>query len=230
MNESVAGAARSSGPVNGDNLTGFAGYSRVTLMIYLGATLLGVIPTTMTMLAAMQILSYEFMFITAGISGLLGFASMLLFVAAMIGILLWLHRARQNLVDAGLEELRYSPGWSVGSFFVPFVNFVVPFLSMRELYNRSHGEIPELAQSSVSSVASWWTCHVVGSLVLIWTSFVLFVELVPGIFWTTPPAANAVLSLFGSLLMAGSAWFLFKIIGSITEAQRSMLHVSDTFA
>lgn len=230
MNELAQAAARPTATGGGDNLTSLAGFARISLFIYLAVAVLVLIPQLVTLLAFMEAIPMELAILGAGFAGLLSVLAMALFALAAIAILIWLYRARQNLVEAGLEELRYSPGWSVASFFVPIANLFVPFLTMRELYNRSHGEIPELAQSSVSSVASWWSCHVTGSLVMLWLMVVAGIALVPGIYWTTPPTANAVLSLFGGALMAGSAWFMAKIIGSITQAQKSMLHVSETFA
>jgi hypothetical protein len=54
--------------------------------------------------------------------GILQFA--LLVVTAVV-FLLWFHRAARNLPALGVLEER-TPAWSVGSWFVPFVNFVVP--------------------------------------------------------------------------------------------------------
>src|SRR5262245_55917536 len=61
----------------------------------------------------------------------------LFLLIATVPVIGWIYRAHANLHEAGLDELRYSPGWSVGSFFVPLINLVIPFRAMRELHNRS---------------------------------------------------------------------------------------------
>jgi hypothetical protein len=40
--------------------------------------------------------------------------------------LVWFYRAYRNLVRSGIQDLRYAPGWAVGSWFIPFFNFVRP--------------------------------------------------------------------------------------------------------
>ncbi len=59
-----------------------------------------------------------------------------------VPILMWVYRAHANLRESGMEELRHSPGWAVGSYFIPIANLFVPFSAMRALHNRSNGEDP----------------------------------------------------------------------------------------
>src|SRR6478735_8387327 len=51
----------------------------------------------------------------------------LFFAISAVPVAGWIYRAHANLREAGVAELRYSPGWSVGSFLVPLVNLAVPF-------------------------------------------------------------------------------------------------------
>jgi hypothetical protein len=138
----------------------------------------------------------------------------------------WIYRAHANLHEAGVSELTYSPAWSVGSFLVPLVNFVVPFRAMRELYNRSHGEGPWQARTPVADVSSWWSCHVVAGLVLFAATFVALLATIPNLYVVQPPGVNTGLFLFALMLLTGSAVFLFRTIGAITRAQRQMLYVN----
>jgi hypothetical protein len=145
-------------------------------------------------------------------------------------ILLWIYRAHGNLRTIGVDSLNYSPGWAAGSFFVPIINLVVPFRAMRELCNRSFGESKYQAHESVPDVSSWWTCFVVGNLVQAFLILQLLIELLTPFFFTTPRIANALLGLFSSLLLIGSAFFLFRIIGAVTTAQMSVTGIEETFA
>lgn len=49
----------------------------------------------------------------------------LLFVAGAVAWLIWQRRANLRLRAAGREGLRFTPGWSIGWFFVPFANLVM---------------------------------------------------------------------------------------------------------
>lgn len=64
---------------------------------------------------------------------LLGMASFLLSVPTIIVFCMWLHRTLSNARDrAPLAGIH--PGWAVGSFFVPFVQLVVPLLEVRRAW------------------------------------------------------------------------------------------------
>jgi hypothetical protein len=156
----------------------------------------------------------------------------LFFLLAAVPVAIWIYRAHANLREAGLGELAYSPGWTVGSYFVPLVNFVIPFRAMRELHNRSHGEDPWQAHAPVADVSSWWSCHLAAGLVLAVATFVALLATIPNLYVVQPPGVNTGLFLFSLLLLAGSAAFLFRTIGAVTKAQRQGLHVAraDVFA
>ncbi len=149
----------------------------------------------------------------------------LFFTLAAVPIAGWIYRAHANLAGAGVDELQYSPGWSVGSFFVPLVNFVVPFRAMRELHNRSHGEGPWQAHAPVSDVTSWWSCQIAATVVTAVAGLIALLATIPYLYVVQPPGVNTALVLFSLVLLAGSGFFLFRTIGQVTAAQRQMLHV-----
>src|SRR5689334_7274535 len=59
-------------------------------------------------------------------------AKLALLVATAVAFLIWFHRAHKNLPALGARELKYTPGWAVGGFFVPLLNLVRPADVMRE--------------------------------------------------------------------------------------------------
>lgn len=147
------------------------------------------------------------------------------FLLAVLPIAVWIHRAHANLREAGLAELAYSPGWTVGSYFVPLANLVIPFRAMRELHNRSHGEDQWQAHASVADVSSWWSCHLAAIGVLTVASFVAILATIPNLYVVQPPGVNTGLFLFALVLLAGSATFLFRTIGAVTSAQQNRMHL-----
>jgi hypothetical protein len=85
-------------------------------------------------------------------------------VATIVVFCMWLYRAAKNLTALGNPRpaIEYSPGWAVGSFFVPFVNLVVPYRATKEVWAKSD---PELAadnyvsphgQSGRAYLKVWW--------------------------------------------------------------------------
>jgi hypothetical protein len=69
--------------------------------------------------------------------------------------LVWQHRGQANLVAARVIGLRFTPGWAVGWWFVPFANLVKPFQAMRELWKASGGE-ENWGHARTWSLIGWW--------------------------------------------------------------------------
>ncbi len=69
----------------------------------------------------------------------LGLAQVAIYIATAVVFLMWLYRSHENLSSFGVKsrDLEYSSGWTVGSFFVPFVNLVVPYRAIREVWRKS---------------------------------------------------------------------------------------------
>ena len=87
-------------------------------------------------------------------------------LATAIFFSIWLYRAYSNLraFDPS-RRLDSSPGWAVGSFFVPFVNLVIPYRAVKEVWQKSGP--PDEALFSEPSPPSWfpiwWTFWLLSS-------------------------------------------------------------------
>jgi len=163
-----------------------------------------------------------FAFLLGGSVALLGF----FFLLGVIPIAFWIYRAHANLRAAGIGELAYSPGWSVGSFFVPLINFVIPFRAMRQLHNRSHGEAEWEGNSPVGDVTSWWSCHLAAMAVLAVATFVAALATIPNLYVVQPPGVNTGFFVFALILLTCSAAFLYRTISAVTRAQVEMKHLN----
>jgi hypothetical protein len=173
--------------------------------------------------------NFGFVFYNPALALALGATNLLLglfFLLSAVPVGGWIYRAHANLHDAGVEELHYSPGWSVGSFFVPLVNLVVPFRAMRELHNRSHGEKPWDSAATVGDVTSWWSCQIAAVAVATVAAFVAFLATIPNLYVIQPPGVNTGLGLFALLLFFGSGAYLFRTVSAVSGAQRQMLHLN----
>lgn len=90
------------------------------------------------------------------LGALIGFVGL----AAGIVWLVWQHRAQSNLFAMRVPGLSYTPGWSVGWWFVPVANLWVPFLTTRELW-RGSGAGPGPRDRLL---ALWWFLWVATSV------------------------------------------------------------------
>lgn len=155
------------------------------------------------------------------ITGVANLLNNIIYLASIIPVLIWIYLAHSNLRKAGLSGLRNSPAWATFSFLVPFANLYFPFVAMKELANRSAGEPEELADADVEDVTALWGCFVGSMFLTTIVVFTTFLDAIPGVFMTTPFWANPVLTILAQILTAGAAFFLIKLVRSITEAQRN---------
>lgn len=75
-------------------------------------------------------------------------------VAASAAFIVWLHRARGALDSIGAPGQRYGRGWTIGAWFIPLVNLVLPKKIMNDVWRGASpaGE----ADPRVSSLVHWW--------------------------------------------------------------------------
>lgn len=62
---------------------------------------------------------------------------LVLHIACVVLFCVWIWRAYANLYLFGVDDLRFSPGWGVASWFLPFANLALPFLVLQELWRAS---------------------------------------------------------------------------------------------
>ncbi len=69
---------------------------------------------------------------------LIGFGYLGVFIVTGVAFLKWIYRANLNCRGFGAQDMRFTPGWSVGYYFIPFLNLVRPYQSMKEIWQVSH--------------------------------------------------------------------------------------------
>lgn len=153
-------------------------------------------------------------------------AYVVLFIASVVLIGMWIHRAHANLFAAGLDGLEYTPGWSVGWFFIPFANLVKPFQAMRELWNESHGADNSFGGATPPSVGWWWGTFLAGNILSnIGTRIAISAP--PG---SSGAATGLMMSAAGGIVFSVGGWFLLVVMREVLDAQRNHLQVSEAFA
>ena len=84
----------------------------------------------------------------------------LLFISLFLGggilIFKWIHRCNKNVRALGSKQMKFSPGWSVGWFFVPIANLFKPFHVMNEIWSASHSPNDWSANEKPKAILKWW--------------------------------------------------------------------------
>lgn len=157
-------------------------------------------------------------------------AMLLLFgIPAAMALTAWTWRAHANLTEWKTPGLNYTPGWAAASAWVPIAGLVVPMRAMRELWNHSHGEIPELSRQSVGLVTAWWTCYLMAVVIQPLLILIVVLPRFTGLHITSLPGANYALFCVSGLMLVLACWNLARIVAQITKAQASVTHVGNTF-
>jgi len=87
---------------------------------------------------------------------------LLVTVVGAVFFIRWFSAAYKNLPSLGAENLRYGPGWAVGSWFVPILNFFRPKEIANDIWRASDPDRPisdrtGWRQAPLTPVlAGWW--------------------------------------------------------------------------
>ena len=93
--------------------------------------------------------------------GLISLAYFAWFIVTAIVFLMWVYRLNANLRARGNTELRFTPGWTVGWYFVPVLNLWKPYQAMKEMMHAYSGSAP-------NTIVHWWWGLWVFSLIFNW--------------------------------------------------------------
>ncbi|WP_324698811.1 DUF4328 domain-containing protein [Novosphingobium sp. RL4] len=146
-------------------------------------------------------------------------AVLAVYLVCAVAVSLWIHRAHANLFAAGMEGLEFSPGWSVGYFFIPIACLFKPFEAMRALWNRSHLHGHDADQPTDPRLVVWWTCMIAGTVAGTLLSFSI-----------SAPPAGAVLTCIVYALRIVAAGSLLAIVNGVARAQEADLDMHHAFA
>jgi hypothetical protein len=86
--------------------------------------------------------------------GLLALGYLAALFASYVLVGFWIYRTNAN-AHAFSSALTISPGWSVGWFFVPFANLVMPYRGVKEVWQESH-ECAGRREEVDSPLPGWW--------------------------------------------------------------------------
>lgn len=106
----------------------------------------------------------------------LGMLELGLILATGVAWLVWQHRAHANLWALEVPGLRFTPGWAVGWWFIPFASLWMPYRAVSELWRASEVTLPQRGSRRKKQplLGLWW-----GSLLVSWVVFPTIALIVP---------------------------------------------------
>jgi hypothetical protein len=79
-----------------------------------------------------------------------------LFILTGIVFLVWIYRANGNARKLGAEGMTFTPGWSIGWYFIPIANLWKPFQSMKEIWKASKYSSQDWQNQASDPILGWW--------------------------------------------------------------------------
>lgn len=93
-----------------------------------------------------------------------GWAYIAAFAATLAVFGKWIYRVAQNARAISPEEFRTSPGMAVGSYFIPIINWRIPYMAMSEIWRASRNPVGWRDQPAGAFLGWWWAVWIVSNL------------------------------------------------------------------
>ena len=153
---------------------------------------------------------FEALNVYDAVSGLLAFLALAAVVAAGVLWLVWQYRAASSLPPG---SLRRSPGWHVGSWFIPIVSLFFPFQNVTDLARGSR------ARLSGGILGAWWALWILSGIV---SGFGSRLSFDASSFSELSGGLGA--AILGDVLLVGAAVFAWIVVARITDAIDPVRH------
>ena len=129
----------------------------------------------------------------------------------------WIYRAVVNSQGFGARGMKDGPGWTVGWYFVPIMNFFRPYQNMREIWQVSGDPRNWQAEESSGLLVIWWTCWIVSGIL---SNFGIFSGLA-----TTVAGFHALSLIFilSILISLGTTIAAIKLTRTIIQRQETLV-------
>lgn len=96
---------------------------------------------------------------------IVGYLYLIFFVSSIFLIGRWFFVSTKINHLSGIKELNISPGWSVGWYFIPFANLVMPYRSLKETFKASFNSEEWQNNRVPYDFPIWWATHLIGNVV-----------------------------------------------------------------
>jgi hypothetical protein len=87
---------------------------------------------------------------------IVGLCQIVIGVTTMILFAMWIYRANFNSRALGARNMKFSPGWSVGYYFIPIANLWRPYQAMKEIWQTSKNPAAWENEKRGAILPWWW--------------------------------------------------------------------------
>jgi hypothetical protein len=85
-------------------------------------------------------------------------------VTAIVVFTMWIYRANHNARQLGAVGMEFTPGWSVGWYFIPIANLWKPYEAMREIWKASAAPAQWKDQPRGEILPWWWGFFLISNI------------------------------------------------------------------
>jgi len=86
------------------------------------------------------------------------------FIVSGFLILRWIHRSNYNARKLGASDMEFTPGWSIGYYFIPILTLWKPYQAMKEIWKASHNPSNWQSENTSSLLGIWWFLWIVTNM------------------------------------------------------------------
>lgn len=152
-------------------------------------------------------------FLALALTGVLGLATIAVYIATVVVFLMWLYRVSNNVAAFG-KRTQHSSGWAVGSFFVPIMNLFVPYQAVRDIWNKSEPTGADTTMHSYSPPGyfpAWWGFWIASNIVSNAYFRMTLAE--------APMEATAMVGILSEALSIVAAFFAIQVVKEVDRRQ-----------
>jgi hypothetical protein len=88
--------------------------------------------------------------------GIVGVLYLVVSVISGFFILRWIHSMNYNARQLGAVNMKFTPGWSIGYYFIPILTLWKPYQAMKEIWKASKNPLDWASQDTSSILPIWW--------------------------------------------------------------------------
>jgi hypothetical protein len=94
---------------------------------------------------------------------IMGILYLVAFIVTGISFLKWIHLANSNCHGFGAQGMEFTPGWSIGYYFIPFINLYKPYRAMKEIWKVSTNPANWQNERGSSLLGWWWALWLISN-------------------------------------------------------------------
>lgn len=153
--------------------------------------------------------------------GIVSAITIIVLVVAAVLFFRWTHRACKNLYAIHAAGMTITPGWAVGWYFIPVMQFWKPYQAIMQIVRASRDPKTPWQVRDTAAVSFWWFLWIVGFVVDMAAAAAFAAGESGGSL--NGFVAGSVLSIVANGLIIAAAAMLLGIVGRVTRDQEGLV-------